>query len=183
MNHPQAVMEKAQRLEQLLLCLEASASFEPTRAALKLHVKAKDVPRLRAQYDAKGRTWEALLDGRYGHPQKANSAVRQWLYDRKQEDESLTAGELARELAEKFKVNLSGGQINYLLRKVGLTRSAGRPPQRRPAGAESPEPPATAEERAETPEPVTASEGNTEAAENAGLFFPRGSEARAGSGG
>ena len=183
MNHPQAVIEKAQRLEQLLLRLEAGESFEQTRAALKLHVKEKDVPRLQAKYDANGRTWEALIDGRYGHPQKANSAVLQWMYDRKKEDESLTAGELARELAEKFNVNLSVGQINYLLRKVGLTRSSGRPPKRRTAGEESPEPRDMAEKRTESPEPETTVEGNAESVEQAGLFFPGGSKARDGSGG
>ena len=183
MNHPQAVIEKAQRLEQLLLHLEAGEPFEQTRAALDLRVKEKDVPWLQAKYDASGRAWEALIDGRYGHSQKANSAVLQWMYDRKKEDESLTAGELAKELAEKFKVNLSVGQINYLLRKVELTRPPGRPPKRRTAGDESPEPMATAEERAETPEPVTAVEGNTESVEHAGLFFPGGGEARDGSGG
>jgi transposase len=170
MNHPQAVIEKAQRLEQLLLRLEASEPFEPARAALGLRVKEQDVPRLQAKYDASGRTWEALLDGRYGHSQKANSAVRQWLYDRKKEDQSLTAGELAKELAEKFKVNLSVGQLNYLLRKVELTRPPGRPPKPRAAGDES-------------PEPVTAVAGNPESVEHAGLFFPGGGEARDGSGG
>lgn len=180
MDHPQAVIEKARCLEQLLLRLEAGEPFEQTRAALELRVKEKDVPRLQVKYDAGGRAWEALIDGRYGHPQKANSAVRQWMYDRKEEDELLTAGELAEEVAEEFRVDLSVGHVNYVLRKVELTRPPGRPPKRRTEREEPPEPVATTEERAESPEPATMSEGNAESVEQAGLFFPRGGEARDG---
>jgi transposase len=169
LDHPQAVVEKAQRLEQLLLHLEAGEAFEPTCTALELHVKEKDIPRLQAKYDAGGRNWEVLIDGRYGHPLKVNSAVRQWMYERKKEDESLTAGELAKELAATFQVDLSVGQINYLLRKVELTRPRGRPPKQKAAGTE----PA---------EPETTVEGNVESVEHAGLFFPGGGEAGDGGG-
>lgn len=184
MDHPQAIIEKAQRLEQLLRRLEAGEAFEPACTALELRVKEKDIPRLQAKYEAGGRKWEALIDGRYGHPLKVNSAVRQWMYDRKKEDETLTAGELAKELAAKFQIELSVGQTNYLLRKVELARPRGRPPKQKRAEAEpSPEPVATVEESAEAPEPETTVKGNEESVEHAGLFFPGGGKARDGSGG
>ena len=126
-----AVCEKAQRLERLLLRLEAGEPFEPVRADLGLSVRAEDMPKLQAKYEAGGRAWEALIDGRYGHPQTAHSALREWMYERKREDESLTARELAEKIAEQFQVELSIGHINYLLRKVELTRPRGRPRRRR----------------------------------------------------
>jgi len=76
------------------------------------------------------RSWEALIDGRYCHPQKAHSALCEWMHERKRENKSLTAGELAGEIAEQFQVELSIGQINYLLRKKELTRPRGRPRRR-----------------------------------------------------
>ena len=131
MTHPPAVCEKAQRLERLLLRIEAGEPFDQVRADLGLSIKEEDVPKLQARYEAGGRTWEALIDGRYGHPQKAHSALREWMYECKREDKSLTARELAEEIAEQFQVELSLGHINYLLRKVELTRLRGRPRRRR----------------------------------------------------
>lgn len=149
-----------------------------------MHVKEKDIPRLQAKCEAGGRKWEALIDGRYGHPLKVNSAVRQWMYDRKKEDESLTAGELAKELFAKFQIDLSVGQVNYLLRKVELTRPRGRPPKKKKAEAEpSPGPVATIGESTGAPEPETRVEGNEKSVEHAGLFFPGGGKAGDGSGG
>ena len=127
MNHPPAVCEKAQQLEQLLQRVEAGELFEFVRAALGLRVEEEELPRLRARYEAGGRRWEALIDGRYGHPLKAHSALREWLYERKRADESLTAPELAKEVMGQFGIELSAGHINYLLRKVELTRPTGRP--------------------------------------------------------
>jgi len=165
MNHPQAVIEKAQRLEQLLLRLEAGEALEQACADLGLRVKAKDVPRLQAKYEAGGRNWEALIDGRYGHSQKAHSALREWMYERKKEDEELTAGDLAKEIGKEFKVKLSIGHINYLLRKVGLTRPPGRPPKRKEESDTSSTPEAPAEE----------------SVDQAALFFPRGGQGSHGS--
>jgi hypothetical protein len=65
MNHPPAVREKARQIEQLLRRVEAGESFQSVRAALGLRVE-EDLPRLRAKYEAGGRRWEALIDGRYG---------------------------------------------------------------------------------------------------------------------
>ncbi|MBC8262849.1 MAG: helix-turn-helix domain-containing protein [Anaerolineales bacterium] len=161
MIHPPAVCEKAQRLEQLLQRIEAGEPLDQVCADLDLNVKAEDVPKLQAQYEAGGRNWEALIDGRYGHPQKAHSALREWIYERKREDKSLTAGELAEEIAERFQVKLSIGHINYLLRKEELTRRRGRPRRHR-------------EEAKSEPAPAASS---GESLAQAGLFFPRGSEA------
>ena len=168
MTHPPAVCEKAQRLERLLHRIESGESFDEVCAELALHLDEEDLPKLQARYEAGGRSWEALLDGRYGHAQKAHSALREWLYARKREDESLTAGELALELSEEFRVELSVGHINYLLRKVGLTRPRGHPRRRRAKQEEKPPTPSTS---------------FGDALDHAGLFFPRRCEAPDGGGG
>jgi len=85
-SHPPAVREKAQSLEQLLQRVEAGERLISVRAELGLDVTAAEVPHLRARYEASGQTWESLLDGRYGHPQTAHSALREWMYQRKRED-------------------------------------------------------------------------------------------------
>lgn len=159
MNHPPAVCEKAQQLEQLLQRVEAGEPFEFVRATLGLRVEEEELPSLRAKYETRGRRWEALIDGRYGHSQKAHSALREWLHERKRVDGLLTAPELAREAGEKFGVELSAGHVNYLLRKVELTRPPGRPP--RSGGQEASDGSA-----------APASESGS-SLENAGLFFPR----------
>ena len=164
MIHPPAVCEKAQCLERLLQRIEAGEPLDQVCVDLDLNVKAEDIPKLQAKYEAGGRTWEALIDGRYGHPQTAHSGLREWMYERKREDKSLTAGELAKEIAERFQVELSIGHINYLLRKKELTRPRGRPRQRREKEAESETTPASA-----TPP--------GESLPNGGLFFPRRGEA------
>lgn len=166
MNHPQAVGEKAQHLEQLLQRVEAGEAFEPVRAELDLRIQEKDLPELRAKYEAGGRKWEALIDGRYGHPQTAHGALREWMYERKREDESLTARELGEEIAERFGVQLSEGHTNYLLRKMELTRPPGRPNRGgKPTGSEV----------VSTP---TASPDHS--LENGGIFFPGSGQARDG---
>jgi hypothetical protein len=86
------------------------------------------------------------------------------MYERKREDESLTAGELAVEMEEQFQVELSAGHINYLLRKVELTRPRGRPCRRREED----------EEGEATPAPEAQSD---ESLDNGGAFFPRSSQA------
>jgi hypothetical protein len=77
-SHPPAVCAKAQSLGRLLQRLEAGERLISVRAELGLDVKADEVPHLRAEYEAGGQTWEALLDGRYGHPRTAHSALREW---------------------------------------------------------------------------------------------------------
>jgi transposase len=136
--------------------------LEQVCAELDLTVDARRLAQLQVKYEAGGRTWEALMDGRYGHPIKAHSALRAWLYERKRQDKAVTASELVDEVKEQFGVELSVGHINYLLRKVELTRPPGRPPNLPAPGAEAapvePEPPS---------QPL----------DNAGLFFPGSREA------
>jgi hypothetical protein len=152
MYYPPAVSEKARRLEQLLLRLEAGEPLDQVRAELELELKPERVNQLQAKYEAGGRRWEALLDGRFGHYQHVNSAIRAYLFERKQQDERLTAGELAREVEQKFGLGISVGHINHVLREVALTRQPGRPRQR-----------AVPAEAAATCAPAQA---------QAGLFFP-----------
>ena len=106
-----------------------------------------------------GQQWTALLDGRYGHAQCVNSALREWLYERKRQDASLRAAALAAALAQEFGVQVAAGHINDLLRKVGLSGPPGRP-FKTPARAA--DPPAA-------PPPVAS-------LASAGLFFPGGRE-------
>jgi transposase len=101
-----------------------------------------------------------LIDGRHGHSRKAHSALREWLYTRKEEDESLRAPQLVKEIKAEFGVTLTDGHINYLLRKRGLSAPPGRPYK---GGAKE-----TALDDAPT---------STDIVDNAGLFFPRSSKA------
>ena|GEM_PF-1359593 len=158
-----AVTEKAQRLVKLLRRVAQGEPLEQVCAELDLAVDAERLAKLQVTYEAGGCTWEALIDGRYGHPQKAHSALREWLHERKRQDEELTARQLVDEVRTQFKVELSAGHINYLLRKVELTRPPGRP-RSRPAAEAAPEQP----------------DGFSQSLDNAGTFFPRSSEARDG---
>lgn len=162
-DHPAAVIEKAKRLEQLLQRVAQGEFLEQVCAELDLAVDAKGLARLQAKYEASGCTWEALLDGRYGHPKKAHSALREWLYERKRQDKELTAPELVDELKVQFQVELSAGHVNYLLRKVELTRPPGRVPSR-PAAEDDP----------------AGSETSSSSLDNAGIFFPGSSQTRDG---
>jgi transposase len=154
--YPPAVHRKAEKLEQLLLGLEAGAGLAPLCLELELKLTAARAEKLKAKYEAGERDRAALLDGRFGHPQQVNSAVRAYLYERKQEDQELTAGELAAEVKEKYQVGISEGHINHILREVALTRAPGRPGKR------------PDRDKAEKAEPPQA---------NAGLFFPGRGEA------
>lgn len=136
MDYPSAVLEKAQRLEQLLLRVEAGETLEAVNAAFGFNLDERQLARWQAKYEAGERRWEALLDGRHGHPRQAHSALREWLYARKEQDDQLRASQLAAEIAEKFGIKLSAGHINYLLRKRGLTAPPGRPPKRSECAAE-----------------------------------------------
>ena len=163
MAYPQAVLEKAQRLAQLLQRVAAGESLENANEALGFDLDQRELDRAQAKYESGGHTWQALIDGRHGHTRKAHSALREWLYARKQEEESLRAPQLAKEIEAKFGVTLTDGHINYLLRKRGLTAPPGRPYKRE------------AEESASDDAP-----SDTASVENVGLFFPRGSQARDG---
>jgi transposase len=150
------VHQKAEKLEQLLVRLQAGEPLAEVCHELGLELSPEQVKKLKAKYDAGGQRREALLDGRFGHNQQVNSAVRAYLYERKHEDQELTAGELAAEVAKKYQVQVSEGHLNHILREVALTRPPGRPRKRC-----EPAPP----EKKEAPQA------------NAGLFFPGGGEA------
>lgn len=161
MDYPDAVIAKAKQMVKLIEQVEGVKSLADVNMELGTSISSDQLTRLQAKYEAGGRKWTALLDGRFGHDVKAHSALREWLYERKRQDPSLRASQLAQEIDEKFGVELSIGHVNHLLRKRGLTAPPGRPYKRQ-------------EERA------TDQEAREEAApsqENAGLFFPGGRQA------
>lgn len=163
MDYPEAVIEKAKRHEELLQRIADGEPRGQVCAELGIKVDEGQLGVLQAKYAAGGRTWQALLDGRHGHAQKVHSAIREWLYERKKQDEDVRAPALVREIEEKFGVKVSDGHVNYLLRKRGMTAAPGRPYKRAPAE--------------NTPELAPES---TESLDEAGIFFPGGSEGRAG---
>jgi transposase len=160
MDYPPAVLEKAQRLGPLLLRVEAGDSLDAANAAFGFNLDQRQLARWQAKYEAGGRRWEALIDGRHGHPRQAHSALREWLYARKEQDDQVRAPQLATEISEKFSVELSVGHINYLLRKRGLTAPPGRPPKGQDTATE----------------PLAAPDALSASVDNAGIFFPRSSE-------
>jgi transposase len=155
MEHPKAVLEKAKRLEQLVLRVRAGEPLEAVNSALGFEVDEGQLAELEAKYEAGGRQWAVLLDGRYGHAQKIHSGIREWLYRRKEGDEVVRAPQLAQEIKEKFEVEVDPGHVNYLLRKRGLSAPVGRPYQ---------------EKRKEEEEEVEPSPDVP--LDNAGIFFP-----------
>jgi transposase len=148
----------------LLQRVDAGEPLDQVCAELNVDIDEKRLAALQAKYKAGGETWEALLDGRFGHPHTAHSELREWLYERKKQDESLRARELAKEIEKKFGVALSIGHINYLLRKRELTAPPGRPYKNPPTEQKEEQPPTT-----------------TESLDNAGIFFPGSSQGRDGS--
>jgi transposase len=154
--HPQIVLEKAQRLEQLLQRVEQGEPLAEVCAELGLEVTPERLSVVQAKYEAGGHSWEALVDGRYGHEQTITSEMKEWLYERKRQDETLTGPELVKELEERFKVKISVGHVNHMLRQVGLSRQTGRPPK------------SSQKKEAE------ASETTGQVVDNAGIFFPGG---------
>jgi hypothetical protein len=120
-------------MEQLLLQIEQGASLEEACARLNVEVNAHQLSRLQAKYQAGERQWEALQDGRFGHQQGVTPEIETWLYARKRPEAGLptmeqsTAAQLRQEIKTRFQVTLHNWQINYVLRKRGLTRPVGRP--------------------------------------------------------
>jgi len=163
MDYPKAVIEKAQKMEKLLQRVDAGELLDQVCADLDVEIDEKRLAALQAKYKAGGETWEALLDGRFGHPHTAHAELREWLYERKEQDETLRASKLAIEIEKKFGVALSDGHINYLLRKRRLTAPPGRPYKDPPAEQEEEQPPTT-----------------SESLDNAGTFFPGSSQGRDG---
>jgi transposase len=127
MDYSPAVLEKARRLEQLLLRVASGEPLEEVNEALGFSLDQQQLAGCQAKYEAGGHRWETLIDGRQGHARKAHSALREWLYARKEADEALRAPQLVGEIKKKFGVELSAGHINYLLRKRALSAPPGRP--------------------------------------------------------
>jgi len=163
MDYPEAVIEKAKRHEELLQRVTAGEPHVQVCADLGMNVDEDRFAVLQAKYEAGGGSWQALLDGRHGHAKKVHSAIREWLYERKEQDEDVRAPALVREIEKKFGVKVSDGHINYLLRKRCLTAPPGRPYKEPPTEGVS--------------EPRTKS---TESLENTGVFFPGSSKGRDG---
>jgi transposase len=163
MDYPDAVIAKAKRMATLIERVEQGESLTEVNRELGASISPGQLAKLRAKYETGGREWKALLDGRFGHDVKAHSALKEWLYERKRQDSTLRAPQLAKEIGEKFGVELSDGHINHLLRKRGLTAAPGRPFK-----------------QTEATEEQEASEGAATSQENAGLFFPGGSKASPG---
>jgi len=161
MNYPKAVIEKAKRKEKLLQRIAEGEALEQVCADLSVSVSENRLAAWQAKYEAGGQSWQALLDGRYGHEQKAHSALREWLYERKRQDKTLRASQLVKEVKAQFGVKLSEGHINYLLRKRSLTAPPGRPYKQITTESES-----------------EASPTADESLENAGTFFPGSSQGR-----
>jgi hypothetical protein len=136
MDYPTTVLEKAKHLEQLLQRVAAGEPLDEVNEALGLNLDEKELVRAQAKYEAGGCRWEALIDGRYGHAQKVHSGIREWLYTRKERDEEIRAPQLAREIKEKFGVEVDPGHVNYLLRKRGLTAPPGHPGKKEAGGEE-----------------------------------------------
>jgi hypothetical protein len=157
------VIEKAKRMEKLLQRVAAGESLAQACADLGVSVDEKRLAALQAKYEKGGRTWEALLDGRFGHKQKAHSALLAWLYKHKEQDETLRAPKLVTEIEQRYGVHLSAGYINELLRARGLSAPPGRP-------RKGPSSEAEAEPASET----------TESLDHAGVFFPGSSKGRDG---
>ena len=163
MEYPKAVAEKAKRLEQLLQRGAAGEPLAEINEALGFNLDENQLAKAQAKYEAGGGQWEALVDGRYGHAQKIHSGIREWLYSRKEKDQAVRAPQLAREIKEKFQVDVDPGHLNYLLRKRGLTAPPGHPGKQEVVGKEGEDGPAA-----------------SESLDNAGLFFPGGGEDGAG---
>ena len=153
--YPPAVHQKAAKLEQLLLRLEAGEELAPVCAELGLELTPKGVRQFQVKYEAGGRQTAALLDGRFGHSQHVTSAIRAYLCERRQAEPEITGPTLAVEVERRFEVTVSVGHINHLLDEMALNRRPGRPRKAVEPQPEPPHPPAQA---------------------NAGLFFPGGGE-------
>ncbi len=113
MSYPKAIVEKAKRIEHLLHRVEGGEPFDQVCVDLKVKLSASALAKVVSKYQAGGRKYKALIDGRCGHPQKAHSAMREWLYARKAAHPRLPAYQLADEVFEQFDVKLSVGHINY----------------------------------------------------------------------
>ena len=96
MDYPDAVIAKAKRTATLIERVESGESLAEVCTELGISISSEQLTKLQAKYETGGREWQALLDGRFGHDVKAHSALRAWLYERKRQDPSLRASQLAK---------------------------------------------------------------------------------------
>ena len=156
MEYPPAVIDKAKKQEKLLQARVVGKTLAEARAISGIAaMTVREANRLQRKYEAGSSTWQALLDGRFGHDIKANSAVKEWLYERKRQDRTIRANQLVAEIKERFGVEFRAGHINYLLRKEGLTAPVGR-----------------SEKKAATATRQEEEKPEEKSRENAGIFFP-----------
>jgi transposase len=151
-------------LEQLVLRVSGGEPLEKVNEELGLKVEQKQVAEIEAKYEAGGRKWEVLIDGRYGHGQKVHSGIREWLYKREEGDQEVRAPQLACEIKDKFDVEVESGHLNYLLRERGLSVPVGWSDKEEGEGEEKKE-----------PKPDVSKD-------NAGIFFPGRGEGSVGGG-
>ena len=83
-----------------LVQLDAAESLADLNAELGFELDEAGLTQQQAKYAAGGHTWTALIDGRHEHPRKAHSALREWLYARKKEDDTLRAPQLVKEIQD-----------------------------------------------------------------------------------
>lgn len=149
----------ARRKEQWILRAERGEDPERIRRELKIPLQTSSLGWLTQRYQAGGRTWQALLDRRYGVATKGTPAVKAFVAKAKARDPQLTGAELCVQVWERFEIEISLGRLNALVREAGLSNPPGRP-------AKAPE----AEKPAATAKVV----------DNAGAFFPSGRAHRTG---
>ena len=65
MDYPPAVLEKAQRLEQLLQRVTAGEPLEAVNEELGFSLDQRQLARAQAKYEAGGHTWQASIDVAY----------------------------------------------------------------------------------------------------------------------
>jgi transposase len=143
----------ARRKEQWILRTERGENSERVRRELKVPLKTSSFGWLRQRYQAGGRKWQALLEGRHGVATKGTAKVKAFLAKAKARDPQLTGAELCLQVWERFEIEISLGRLNALVREAGLSNPPGRPAK----APEAEEPAATAKE-----------------VDNAGAFFPSG---------
>jgi len=149
----------ARRKEQWILRSAQGEEPERVRRELKVPLQTSSLGWLTHRYHAGGRTWQALLDRRYGVATKGTPAVKAFVTKAKARAPQLTGAELCVQVWERFEIEISLGRLNALVREAGLSNPPGRP-LKAPAEKDS----------APTPREV----------ENAGAFFPSGRAHRIG---
>ncbi len=112
------LLTDAYRLAQLLQRVEEGEGPAEVCAEIGLEVTPERLVALQRKYEAGGRSWEALIDGRYGHVQKVTADMKEWLYERKRQDKTLTGPELVKAIRD------AGGNKYRAAKILGIPRSS-----------------------------------------------------------